>query len=149
MEKLFVSLYRTSIISILPEKNIPRFTVMPYSCHHFLAVHTFVNNYCQGWSTGKVILHKNLWLTTFENSLGMATTAIKPAWCIRFTKTRSNIPLVLWVFYSVFYALIKYGLKLSLLLIYIKFIVYFISSQWQFLLAQCIQAKPKCWTIMF
>ena len=34
-------------------KNIPHFIVMSYSCHHFLAVCTFMNKHCQGWSTGR------------------------------------------------------------------------------------------------
>ena len=38
----------------LQDKNIPHFTITPYSCYCVLAVHAFVNNCFQGWSTGRV-----------------------------------------------------------------------------------------------
>lgn len=40
----------------LTEENIPTFTIMPYSRHHFLTVRTFVNTYFQGQSIGRIIL---------------------------------------------------------------------------------------------
>lgn len=50
---------QASFISlILPEKNIPPFTVTLYSCHHFLVVRTFVTNYFQGWCLGIVKFHQ-------------------------------------------------------------------------------------------
>ena len=68
LKNLIMSLYQTFISSLLPEQNIPHFTITPCSCHSFLAVCTFVNS-CQGWSTGRVKFHKksvkNTWdLTT-------------------------------------------------------------------------------------
>ena len=44
LKNLILSFYQTFIISVLAEKSILQFTVTPYSCHHFLAVCTFVNN---------------------------------------------------------------------------------------------------------
>lgn len=38
LKNLIISLYWTSVSSILAERNAPLFTVTPYSCHHFLAV---------------------------------------------------------------------------------------------------------------
>lgn len=43
LKNVVMSLYQISIKTILPEKNIPRFTSIPYSCCHFLAVRTLVS----------------------------------------------------------------------------------------------------------
>ena len=45
-KKFVISLCYTSIKPIQIEENIARFVVVP-SCQLFLALHTFVNNYCQ------------------------------------------------------------------------------------------------------
>lgn len=52
-KNLIMSLYWISVSPILADRNIPHFTVMPYSCYWFLAVRTFFNNYLQWWSTGR------------------------------------------------------------------------------------------------
>lgn len=91
-------------------KEIPCFTVMLYSYHLFLAVYMFMNNYCQGWNTGRVLFHQKSLMNTLENSLEMATTATEPAWCVSFTKTRSNIP---YAFVAVF-CFTKNALKIGL-----------------------------------
>jgi len=65
LKNLIMSLYQTVIRAILPEKYTPQFTIMPYSCHHFLAVRTLVNNCFKGWSIGRVKFHqKSLWYLT-------------------------------------------------------------------------------------
>ena len=64
--KMILSTYQTFISPFLPEKNICHFTVTPYSCHHFLAVHTFVNNYFQIWRTGRIILHQKSLMNTLR-----------------------------------------------------------------------------------
>ena len=57
---------KTFIRSLLPEKNIPRFTITPYLCHLFLAVCTFVNNYFQSWNTGIVKFHQKSLMNTLR-----------------------------------------------------------------------------------
>ena len=47
-----------------------------------------------------------------ENSLRIATAAIRPDWCASFTKARSNIPLVV-CFCCSFYVLIRRYFKVS------------------------------------
>lgn len=42
---------------LLAQRGILHFTIMPYSCHCFLAVRTFVNSCFQGWCTGRVKFH--------------------------------------------------------------------------------------------
>ena len=54
IQNLAMSLYQILISPLLPERNIRHFTVMPHSCHCFLAVCTFMNNCFQGRSTGRV-----------------------------------------------------------------------------------------------
>ena len=95
-KKLAMYVYQIFIHPILSEKNIPYFTITPYSCYHFLVVCMFVKN-CQGWSTWRVKKKKKKSDKHLENSLGMVTAAIKPPWCICLTKTRSNIQLVLFL----------------------------------------------------
>lgn len=46
-----------------------------------------------------------------ESSVRIATSAIKPAWCVGFTKTRSRIPLVLWFCSSLFLLGFKKNVK--------------------------------------
>ena len=53
-KKIDMSLYQTLISPLISERNTPQFTIMPYSCHRFLAVRTFVNTYFEGWSTVRV-----------------------------------------------------------------------------------------------
>lgn len=53
---------------IFPKKNIPLFTITPYSCL------VFGSNYFQGWSPWRA---KYL-MTTLESSLRVATTSIAP-----------------------------------------------------------------------
>jgi len=39
-----MSLYQTSVSPLLPQRYTPSLYSLPYSCHHFLVVHTFVDN---------------------------------------------------------------------------------------------------------
>ena len=57
LKNLIMFLYQTFLRPLLPEKNILRFITIPYSCHHFLAESTLVNN-CPGWGTGRVKFHQ-------------------------------------------------------------------------------------------
>lgn len=43
-----MSLYWAFISHVVAVRNIPPSIVWTYSCHHFLTVHTFVNNFSQG-----------------------------------------------------------------------------------------------------
>jgi len=64
-----------------------------------------------------------------ETSLRIAATAIEPAWCFSITKTRSNIPLALWLCCSLFLCFNKNIKNENLLLcMYIKYIVYFMRA---------------------
>ena len=47
LKNLIMSLHQALIRPLLPQRNVPRFTTRPYSCHHFLALGTLVNS-CQG-----------------------------------------------------------------------------------------------------
>lgn len=71
IKSLIMSPYQTSIRPLLPERNTPHFAVTVSSCHRFLAVLTFVNNYSHGWSTGRVKHHQksltNPWRAHWES----------------------------------------------------------------------------------
>jgi len=101
LKNLTLSLYQTSLSLLLPEREILHFPITSYSCYCFLAVCTFVKN-CQGWCTRRVKCHRKP-DEHLESSLGISTTAIKPRWCICFTKARSNSPPVLWFCSSFFF----------------------------------------------
>lgn len=101
----------------LAERYIPHFTVTPHSCHRFLAVHTFLNKYFQGWSTGGVRFHQQFLMEHIEKSLRIAATAIEPEWRVSFTETDSHIPLILCFCCCLF-------LKIKLLNIKISFVTY-------------------------
>jgi len=62
--------YQTFLRPHSPQRNTSYFAITPYSCYHFLAVGTFVNNYFEGWSTGRVIFHQksltNPWRVHWE-----------------------------------------------------------------------------------
>ena len=45
---LIMSLHQTFTIPILAEKSIFHFSISSYSCHHSLAIHTYLNNSFQG-----------------------------------------------------------------------------------------------------
>ena len=60
-----MSLYQAFISPLLPERNTPHLTVTHHSYHHFLTVPTFMDNYYQGWSTGRVKFHQK----TLTNAL--------------------------------------------------------------------------------
>ena len=61
-----MSLYWTFIGPIFPETNIPCFTIMPYSCHHYLATPTFESNYCQKWNPLRVKLEPKYLMSTLR-----------------------------------------------------------------------------------
>ena len=58
LKNQIMSLYQTFLSPVFPGRDIPQSTVMPYSCHLFLAVRTFVNNSFQRWITGRVKFHQ-------------------------------------------------------------------------------------------
>lgn len=87
-----MSPYQTSIRPLLPERNTPHFAVTASSCHRFLAVLTFVNNYSHGWSTGRVKHHQKSLTNTWEftsNCNHCHWTRLMH----QCDKTRSSIPL--------------------------------------------------------
>ena len=59
VKDLISSCYWTLTRSALTEKNIPCFTIMPYSHHCFLTVCALVSSCFQGWITGRIIFHQN------------------------------------------------------------------------------------------
>ena len=87
------------------ERNILCLTVMSYSCHHFLAVPTFVSNCFQGWNIGRVKIHQKSLMNTWR-TIKNCSHCHQVRQTI-FTKTMLNIPLDLWFCCSIFYALIK------------------------------------------
>jgi len=101
LKYLTMYLYRTFIIPVLPEKNILRLTVTPYSHHHFWAEGTFMNS-CQGWSTGRVKLHQKSLTNTLR-----AHWELQPlpphqgAMCVGFTD-QGQISLFLCIYSSLF-----------------------------------------------
>jgi len=66
IKNLVTSLYQTFVRPLLPERSIPPFTIMPYSCHCFVAVHAFVNSCFEGWRTGEVKFHQKSLLNTLR-----------------------------------------------------------------------------------
>jgi len=94
-----------SCVFTRPERNILCLTVMSYSCHHFLAVPTFVSNCFQGWNIGRVKIHQKSLMNTWR-TIKNCSHCHQVRQTI-FTKTMLNIPLDLWFCCSIFYALIK------------------------------------------
>lgn len=56
--------YQTFISPVLAKRNSPRFTVLLYSHHCFLALCTSVNSRFQGWSKGKMKFNQNSLMST-------------------------------------------------------------------------------------
>ena len=96
-----MSLYQTFIRLLLPERNILH--NLPHSCQCFPAVGTFVNNWFQGWSTGRVRCHQksltNTWELT-ENCNHSHWTSL-----MRITQKVSPTPLALRICCFFFYVL--------------------------------------------
>lgn len=55
-----------TFISPLSREKYPSLHGHIYSCHQFLTIYTFVNNYCHGWSTGKEIFHQKSQMNTLR-----------------------------------------------------------------------------------
>ena len=77
MKNLIVCVSWSFIHPLFPETHIPGFTIMPYSCHCYLAAPTFASNYFQEWNTLRKIRTK-ISDEHLENSLRSATTTINP-----------------------------------------------------------------------
>ena len=60
------------------QRKIFLFTVTPYSCYHFLAVHTFCEQALSRMKHRKSNISSKISDEHLKNALGMATTAIKP-----------------------------------------------------------------------
>lgn len=136
IQNLIMSIYYIFISPLLLERITPHFTTMPYLCHCFFAVRTFVNNSFEGWNTERVKFHQK----SLTSTLRITTTSTEPDWCINFTKMRSNIPLVLWF---CCYVLIKNIFKKHFLIISIKYITHYIRGPRQFFFTQHSPGKPK------
>lgn len=54
IQNLIMFLYQTLISPLISARNTLEFTSMPYLCHHFLAVRTFVINCFEGWRIVRV-----------------------------------------------------------------------------------------------
>lgn len=50
--------HQTFIRVLSLERNTPRFTITPYSCHCSLAARTFVNNCIQGSNRKRIKFHQ-------------------------------------------------------------------------------------------
>jgi len=65
-KNLIMSLYKTFISPILPNRNMPHIIITAYSCHQSLKLHTFVNSYFQGWRTGRVKFQQRSLLSSLK-----------------------------------------------------------------------------------
>jgi len=90
-------LHQTSVTPILPEKNVPLFTITPYAPHRLLVI---CEPLISRTKHRKSKLSSKISAEHLENSLRIATTSTEPGWCMGFTKTRSGIPLVLCCCFS-------------------------------------------------
>ena len=88
-----MSLYWTFIGPIFPETNIPCFTIIPYSRHHYLAASVFVSNYFQERNTLRVKLEPKYLMSTLRTE--NCNYFYQTRYCTSFSNTKSNIPLVL------------------------------------------------------
>ena len=92
IKNLIMSLYQTFVRPLLPERNIPHFTTMPYVIAFWQYVHlwtTILKGEAQKEKTKASDEHT-------EISLRIANTAIEPDNHVSFAKTKPCIPLVLW-----------------------------------------------------
>lgn len=55
--KIWSCLSTRLLWALSSQRDIPQFTITPYSRHHFLAAHTLVNNHVEGWSTERAKFH--------------------------------------------------------------------------------------------
>ena len=124
IKKLIMFLYQTFVRLVLPEKIIPHFTIMSYLCHYYLAVRTFVDNSFQGWSMARVKFHQKSLINTFRALKLKIARASTKSDTDAFTKTRWNIPLILWFVCYLFFMFKKKNVKKKkkklLFLLYIK-----------------------------
>lgn len=118
----------------------PDFTVMPYSCHRFLAVHTCVNSCFQGWNTEKVKSGQKSLMNILELTENCNHFHRIRHWCVKFHKNKvKNSTRFFVVVVALFLCLnLKSILKKEvLLLININYNIYSRCGPRQFLLTQC------------
>ena len=90
---------------LLSEKNIPFFTITPYLCHHFLAVHTFLTNCCQGQRKGRVTFNqKSLTKTLRTHQKSKPFLANKPD--VLVSQEQGWISLQFFFFFSFFFLIL-------------------------------------------
>jgi len=74
---LMMFLYWTLISPVLAERNIPHFTITPYSCHHFGSTYICEQLFSRRKCRKSKISSKSS-VEHLENSLRIATTSIEP-----------------------------------------------------------------------